>query len=348
MPRCISTLWISLGLLYPTLMLFTMMLQPLALLALASSCSAFSLKNLVTFGDSYTDNTMNGDAGYRWPDHVAMYSNGTVSVYDFAHSGATCSNNLTPRIYKPVLEAQIPEYTANVTTKLVKNQKTTYIMSKDGKYVPLASKDTMYSIWIGTNDVGVGALLTDPLKDVSIVNTTACVFDWVQKLYDQGARNFLIQNMTPMWLLPMYTPTGYDTKYWNQPHNQTEWSIFIAELVRAGNELQALRTKYIAPSRFPGARFGIFDAHRLFKDMYENPQDYLVGPTYNVTGVIQACRYPPGNSTLVCETEPPAVRDSYLWWNELHPSEQAHKVVAQNVLKALKGQGPFVQWYGAK
>ncbi|KAG8740521.1 hypothetical protein FRC12_015973 [Ceratobasidium sp. 428] len=207
----------------------------------------------------------------------------------------------------------------------------------------------MYSIWIGTNDVGLGALLTDPLKDVSIVNTTACVFDWVQKLYDQGARNFLLQNMTPMWLLPLYSPTGYDSKYWDKiPRNQTEWSIFIAELVRAGNELQALRTKYIAPTQFPGARFGIFDAHRLFKDIYEKPQDYLVGPTYNVTGVIQDCHYPPGNTTLVCTAQPPAIRDSYLWWNELHPSERVHKIVAQNVLKALKGQGPFVQWYGAK
>ena len=125
-------------------------------------------------------------------------SNGTVSVYDFAHSGATCSGKLTPRIYKPVLEAQVPEYTANVTTKSTgkPQQKTTYIMSKNGTYVPLASKDTMYSIWIGTNDVGVGTLLTDPLPEVSIVNTTACVFDWVQALYDQGARNFLIQNVS--------------------------------------------------------------------------------------------------------------------------------------------------------
>ncbi|CAE6516430.1 unnamed protein product [Rhizoctonia solani] len=327
------------------------MFLPLVTLALMGTCTAFQLKNLVTFGDSYTDNTMNGDAGYRWPDHVAFMSNGSVSVYDFAHSGATCSNKLTPRIYRPVLEAQIPEYFANVTVKATTGkprQNTTYIIGKNGTYVPLASKDTMYSIWIGTNDVGVGALLTDPLPDVSIVNTTECVFDWVQELYNKGARNFLIQNMTPMWLLPMYAPNGYDTKYWNSPHNQTEWSIFIAELVRAGNELQALRTKYIAPGRFPGARFGMFDSHRLFKDMYYNPQDYLVGPTYNVSGVIQACRYPYGNNTLVCETEPPAVRDSYLWWNELHPSEQAHKVVARNVLDSLSGKGPFVQWYGAK
>ncbi|CEL60891.1 hypothetical protein RSOLAG1IB_04130 [Rhizoctonia solani AG-1 IB] len=327
------------------------MFLPFVALALVGSCSAFQLKNLVTFGDSYTDNTMNGDAGYRWPDHVAFMSNGTVNVYDFAHSGATCSGKLTPRIFKPVLEAQVPEYFANVTAKATPGnprQNTTYIIGKNGSYVPLASKDTMYSIWIGTNDVGVGTLLTDPLPDVSIVNTTECVFDWVEELYNKGARNFLIQNMTPMWLLPMYAPDGYDTKYWNWPHNQTEWSIFIAELVRAGNELQALRTKYIAPGRFPGARFGIFDSHRLFKDMYYNPQDYLVGPTYNVNGVIQACKYPYGNNTLVCETEPPAVRDSYLWWNELHPSEQAHKVVARHVLNSLGGKGPFVQWYGAK
>jgi hypothetical protein len=133
-----------------------------------------------------------------WPDFISQYSKQTISVYDFAHAGGTCSNKLTPRIYKPVLEAQIPEYNANVTTKSTGRPpvKNTYILSRNGTYVPLASKDTLYSIWIGTNDVGAGLLLTDPLKDVSIVNTTACVFDWVQELYDQGARNFLIQNVS--------------------------------------------------------------------------------------------------------------------------------------------------------
>lgn len=275
------------------------------LAALASStCFAFSFKNLVAFGDSYTDNVVidfsrsprvHNQPGLdtytqlrylllldrtAWPDFVAQYSKGKVSTYDFAHAGGTCSNKLTPRIYKPVLEAAIPEYEANVTTKLVgrPSQKTTYIKSKNGTYVPLASQDTLYSIWIGTNDVGAGLLLTDPLPNVSIVNTTACVFDWMQELYDHGARNFLIQNvskchclfafsaifsqciceqMIPLYLLPMYSAKGYNTKFYlNVPHNQTEWSIFIAELVRSGNELQNLRAQYVAPSRFPGARIG--------------------------------------------------------------------------------------------
>lgn len=316
-----------------------------------SPCFAFSFKNLVTFGDSFTDNVVIDFNRTAWPDFISQYSKQSISVYDFAHAGATCSNKLTPRIYKPVLEAQIPEYTANVSTKLTGKppSKTTYILSKNGTYVPLASKDTLYSIWIGTNDVGAGLLLTDPLEDVSIVNTTACVFDWVQELYDQGARNFLIQQMIPLWLLPMYSPTGYNTRYWNEPHNQTEWSIFIAELVRSGNELQSLRAEYIAPSRFPGARIGIFDSYHLFEDMYNNPAKYLVGPNYNVTGAAHACQYPPGNSTLVCVTQPEEVLDSYLWWDELHPSVQANRVVARQILSILQGKGsPLVQWYGAK
>ncbi|KAG8773682.1 hypothetical protein FRC12_002375, partial [Ceratobasidium sp. 428] len=82
-------------------------------------------------------------------------------------------------------------------------------------------------------------------------------------------------------------------------------------------------------------------------DIYEKPASYLIGPSYNVTDVINACKYPSGSSTLECVTQPAAVRDSYLWWDELHPSEQANRVVAREILKALSGKGSFLSWYGA-
>ncbi|KAG9099672.1 hypothetical protein FS749_000676 [Ceratobasidium sp. UAMH 11750] len=81
--------------------------------------------------------------------------------------------------------------------------------------------------------------------------------------------------------------------------------------------------------------------------MYKNPASYLVGPIYNITDVVNACKYPYGNSTLVCVAQPAAVRDSYLWYDELHPSEQANKVVAHHILSVLHGKDPFVSWYGA-
>lgn len=53
----------------------------------------------------------------------------------------------------------------------------------------------MYAIWIGTNDVGVNALLTDGIG-VSIVEVRQCVIDVVMELYEGGARIFIIMNVS--------------------------------------------------------------------------------------------------------------------------------------------------------
>ena len=55
----------------------------------------------------------------------------------------------------------------------------------------------MYTLWIGTNDVGANALLTGgQTPGVTLVDTTACAVDWVRALYDGGARNFVFQNVS--------------------------------------------------------------------------------------------------------------------------------------------------------
>ena len=61
----------------------------------------------------------------------------------------------------------------------------------------------MYAIWIGTNDVGVNALLTDGIgvrSGVSIVEVRKCVVDVVEVLYESGARNFVILNVSQIYL----------------------------------------------------------------------------------------------------------------------------------------------------
>ena len=53
------------------------------------------------------------------------------------------------------------------------------------------------TLWIGTNDVGVNALLTgSQTPGVTVVDTVTCAVDWVQTLYDSGARNFIFQNVS--------------------------------------------------------------------------------------------------------------------------------------------------------
>jgi phospholipase/lecithinase/hemolysin len=133
------------------------------------------IKQFVTFGDSYTDIVNVGDGGVAWPVYAAGYAN--VSLYPFARSGGTCSNNLTYRPFPSVFESQLPQY----------------FQQKDS--LKLDPQETLYTLWIGTNDLGVNALLTGSDK-ASIVNVTTCMVNWVKVLYQSGARNFLFQNVS--------------------------------------------------------------------------------------------------------------------------------------------------------
>ena len=176
--------------------------------ALAAGPRPNQIKNLVTFGDSYTDivsteqhsatirtreltvrnQDAHADGGVMWPIFAAQ--DGNLTLFPFAKSGATCSNNVTTNGAPSVFEAQLPAYfAANLT---------------------LRPSETVYTLWIGTNDVGVHGLLTDHLStpNVSLVDVVACAVNWVEVLYKSGARNFIFQNVSyftgrvlPGWIL---------------------------------------------------------------------------------------------------------------------------------------------------
>jgi len=137
------------------------------------------LSNLVTFGDSYTDVVQVGDGGVAWPVYAVGYANATL--YPFAKSGAVCSQDLTPRPFPGVVQDELPAYFAGV----------------NNGSISAPPDKTLYTIWIGTNDLGPTTLLLneDVKNNATIVNVTACAVGWVQTLYESGARNFLLQNV---------------------------------------------------------------------------------------------------------------------------------------------------------
>ncbi|KIM54980.1 carbohydrate esterase family 16 protein [Scleroderma citrinum Foug A] len=294
------------------------------------------IKNLVTFGDSYTDPTF---SGYSWETYVAGY--GPFNLYSFAKSGATCSNSLTYRPFPPITEYQLP----------------TYINATQNGTIPASAilpNETVYAIWIGTNDVGANALLTDGIgvrSGVSIVEVRKCVVNVVETLYESGARNFVILNMIPLNLTPLYSPTSYPNRFWSAVRNTTEWSVFMYELVRAGNAITDFMFQMAAP-RLQGAHIASFDTYALFSDMFANPGAYLNGtaanparngpPVYNVTGCIKSCvlqlnESPSGpNTCTIVQDE--VQQDAYLWYDELHPSEQADRILAAEITALMKGK----------
>ncbi|KAI0791061.1 GDSL lipase/acylhydrolase [Abortiporus biennis] len=294
--------------------------------------SANQIKNLVTFGDSYTDVVVTGDGGTAWPVFAAR--DGPFNLFPFARSGATCSNNLTLVPFPSVFESQLPLYFSEVANKSIR----------------LNPEETVYTLWIGTNDVGGSTQLTGKqTKGVTIVDTVACAVNWVKVLYQSGARNFLFQNMIPLDHTILYSADSYPNRYWTADRNTTEWNVFMAELVGAGNELQKLMLQNLVPT-LHGAHVGLFDSHALFSDMIAHPQLYLNGTApVNTTGAIRACVFQLHESTSDtgdCTIATGSDVDSFLWFDELHPSEQADRIVAREVTAAIRRTSSrWVTWF---
>lgn len=119
-----------------------------------------------------------GDNAISWPIFAAQ--DGNFTLFPFARSGATCSNNITFRPFPSVFESQLP----------------LYFTEKQNGTFHLNPEETIYTIWIGTNDVGVNSLIVgEGTPGATVVNTTICAVNWVKTLYHSGARNFLFQNV---------------------------------------------------------------------------------------------------------------------------------------------------------
>jgi hypothetical protein len=114
---------------------------------------------------------------------------------------------------------------------------------------------------------------------------------------------------------------------------------------------------------------GYFNSSALFLDMYYNPSQYLNGTApLNVTGAVKSCIYSEYESTAdtgICTIANGTARDSFLWYDELHPSEQvsctdqlciqylyllfcsqADRIVGREVAAVLKGiSHNYTTWF---
>jgi hypothetical protein len=144
-------------------------------------------------GTLLPESTSTPGGGITWDRWVSTYSG--AKLYDYAVSGAVCSNKMIYRYlasingpFPDVLGYEVPVFIADVH----------YINSSTGKntlYTDREANNTVYSMWIGTNDLGVGALLTDDqIPGTNITTFTECAFQAFVLIYSTGARYFVLMN----------------------------------------------------------------------------------------------------------------------------------------------------------
>jgi phospholipase/lecithinase/hemolysin len=286
--------------------------------------------------------------GHSWVRYVSYYTSATL--YNYAVSGAVCSNEITPRYYDAihglfpsVAEYEVPAFEADLEAGALD--------------VDWAS--TVVTLWIGTNDLGGEGLLShSQVKGKTIVDYTRCVFDALKSLYELGARRFVLLNIAPLGFLP-FTPysvqalTGLElaplyaadsepgpNRYWKgKGQNTTQIASMMAEEVAAANEIFHLRA---ATHKLRGAKLAVMDAHGLFRDIYNHPERYLNGTApLDVKGYNSHCNV----DSSKCWEYRMEDRDAFMWFDELHPGEQVGRVLAKEFREIVKGRGNWVTFY---
>ncbi|KAI9374599.1 hypothetical protein BJX61DRAFT_532241 [Aspergillus egyptiacus] len=316
-------------------------------------------KSLVTFGNSYTDEgrveyflNHNGDSppvgwdqpvgrnspwtgGYVWPHFASIPGN--LTRYNYAVAGAMCSNNITQRYYAPigalypsVLEYEIPAYVAD----------SKYVTPSGKKFMEAAPDETVYAIWIGTNDLGTDGFLTDSqINNTTISDYIDCVYQALDAVYANGGRYFVIMNLAPLQLTPQYSDRGEEVSGC-QDKNATETKYRMWESVVTVNDVYRYRTPYegVIARRYPGAKLAVMDMYGLISDIYYNPTRYLAAPA-NVTGWVKHCDANGEN----CQRLPNEA--SYLWFDELHPSERTDKIIGEEFVKVVEGSSQWADYW---
>lgn len=224
------------------------------------------------------------------------------------------------------------------------------------------SDNTVYSMWIGTNDLGDNAFLTDSQVAGSVIsNFTSCVFQALDGIYETGARYFVLMNMAPLQLSPLYgLPDAggvYADHYWpnkvsspnslqqhkliSQPGNTTEVSYKMWQYTTSVNEIWKYQLPFelLVAKRYPGAAFSIFDVHSLMTDIYNHPNQYFESPA-NVTGYWYSCNL---NSTVCKQSDLPM--DSFMWYDELHPSVKTDEIIAKEFINVVGGNSSYATYW---
>ncbi|KAJ2902592.1 Acetylesterase [Zalerion maritima] len=323
-------------------------------------------ENLVTFGDSYTDENRlgyfinnNGDAppagtllpesssaasgGYAWGRIIAQ--NTGAKYYDYAVSGATCSNEIIERYFSSidapfpdVMGYEIPAFKADL-------QWVNETTGTNTLYTDRTAKNTVYALWIGTNDLGNDAFMTDSqTPETTIADFVDCVWEVFDSIYETGGRRFVVLNEAPLEVSPLYAAPSNggveESKFWptKDTYNVTECEQKMLEYTTMVNVALEYGVPFntMIKKRWPGATFSIFNVHDLMLDIYHNPDGYLESPA-NVTGYYYICD---GEDFSNCDESENSLA-SFMWYDELHPSQRTDEIIAEEFIKVIDGDSYY-------
>ena len=158
--------------------------------------------------------------------------------------------------------------------------------------------NALYVLWAGANDYLQGVSnATVPVENVARAITS---------LADMGAKNILVANLPDLGQLPA-------TRSSNN-------SVSLSGLTQAHNQ-RLRRSLKLLSQQYPNLQIVTMDANKLYFEASANPAAFCF------TNVISACL----SGTRACGNP-----DQYLFWDSIHPTTAAHRILAERAFSVLK------------
>lgn len=202
----------------------------------------------------------------------------------------------------------------------LRKQINTYFLSHNDK----ANADDLYVIWIGANNY----LALPEETDKAIADVNAGIVHSTQQLIDKGAKHILLINLPDLGKTP--AAVEFDAAdvmgYLAARHNE--------ELHKSFDVLK---------QKNPNIEWLYFDLATMFSDVVDHPEKY------GFTNVINTCASSTVNEVskksllkMVAQVTPKLDNDGcdgYLFFDLVHPTGYAHRLIAENVHHMLDEAG---------
>lgn len=163
-----------------------------------------------------------------------------------------------------------------------------------------ANSNGLYVLWAGANDYLQGVSNTAlPVENIKQAITN---------LSSRGAQRFLVANLPDLGQLPETRTSS----------NSSQLSLLTQQ------HNQSLRRSLKVLSQKPSAlQIVTLDAHALYQEAISNPKQF------GFTHVTSAC---------LSGSRPCGHPDQFLFWDSIHPTTKAHRILANGALAALETQ----------
>lgn len=301
-------------------------LLTLVFLFFSGFITATSLKNIVVFGDSLSDN---GNL-YKYTDrqlppsppyYDGRFTNGTVWVERLAASYFPRKKNSHYLLNYAFAGAGILDKADNDSIFTLEREIDSYLIANKNQ----AAAHSLFIVWIGANNY----LSIPENPEVSLQEVTTGITHALERLAKAKAKHVLVVNLPDLGTIPAAQQINAET--------------FLSTLSNRHNEILASKVNELR-QHYPDVQWIYFDVNRLLNEVMTNPQQYGLDNVKDSCYEAQAATTSSHQAILkmassiqVKSKKDPC--DGYLFFDLVHPTSPAHQLMANKARQVLNLAG---------